>query len=430
MADQQWRDVQTCFDTCALTGAAAFFAGIEDAVIVGNGPLWCYFYALRFLEHACPDIASRFFCSQVDNNAVIYGTEEALLETLQRVKETTRPAVVFIESSCSVSLIGDDLDAIARQAAMPCPVICLESGGLNGGFQEGYQAAAKAYFSAIPLQQGLQRKAGTVNLLGATHGHYNAVSDIREIKRLLGVAGYQVLACPGAGTSQAGIALMAQAELNIVLHAELGQETARLLEEQYGIPYVAELPPYGVEGSWDWLRSIGQVSGRSEQDFTAVRKERDLLERQLRNATQDMERIWGEMWFNRVLVAAPSSTALAVAQAVRREWVDTANLTTIAQDGLKHLRVPAGIGRVIDGRKERQAIEACLNELTAGLLLASSNERAWLYRKGAQAVACQNIALPVYDEIRLSHRPFMGLRGAVHLVERLWERYIAVCQQC
>jgi nitrogenase molybdenum-cofactor synthesis protein NifE len=223
---------------------------------------------------------------------------------------------------------------------------------------------------------------------------------------------------------------MAQAELNIVLHAELGQETARLLEEQYGIPYVAELPPYGVEGSWDWLRSIGQVSGRSEQDFTAVRKDRDLLERQLRSATQDMERIWGEMWFNRVLVAAPSSTALGMAQAVRREWVDTANLTTIAQDGLKHLRVPAGIGRVIDGRKERQAIEACLNELTAGLLLASSNERAWLYRKGAQAVACQNIALPVYDEIRLSHRPFMGLRGAVHLVERLWERYIAVCQQC
>ncbi|QDR79100.1 nitrogenase component 1 [Sporomusa termitida] len=428
MADPQWHDVQSCFNACALTGAAAFFAGIEDAVIVGNGPLWCYFYALRFLEHSCPDIANRFFCSQVDNNAVIYGTEEALLATLQTVKETTRPSVVFIESSCSVSLIGDDLAAIARQAAMPCPVICLESGGLSGGLQEGYRAAAKAYFSAIPLPQGLPRKAGTVNLLGATYGYYNAVSDVQEIKRLLGAAGYHVLACPGAGSCQDDIAVMAQAELNVVLHAELGLETALLLQAQYGIPYVAGLPPYGVEGSWDWLCSVAQVSGRTKQALAIAGQERALLERRLRNATQEMERIWGEMWFNQVLVAAPASTALGIAQAVRREWVDTTRLTIIAQGGILQPQIPAGLGRVIDAQKDGQALADCLNQLTAGLLLASSNERAWLYRSQQQAVVYQNIALPVYDEIRLSHRPFMGLQGAVHLLECLWERYIAVCQ--
>ncbi len=429
MADQQWRDVQSCFSACALTGAAAFFAGIKDAVIVGNGPLWCYFYALRFLEHSCPDIGSRFFCSQVDNNAVIYGTEEALLETLQTVKETTRPAVVFIESSCSVSLIGDDLAAIARQAAMPCPVICLESGGLSGGFQEGYRAAAKAYFSAMPLQEGLPRKAGTVNLLGATYGYYNAVSDIQEIKRLLGEAGYQVLACPGAGAGQADMAAMAQAELNIVLHAELGLETALLLQAQYGIPYVAGLPPYGLEGTWEWLWAIGQAGGREKQVLAIAGKERDLLARRLRHAAQEMERIWGELWFSQVVVAAPSSTALGLAQAVRREWVDTAKLTTIAQGGLLQPQIPAGLGRVIDAQKDSQAPADCLNQLTAGLLIGSSNERVWLYRNQQQTVVYQNIALPVYDEIRLSHRPFMGLQGAVQLLECLWERYIAVCQR-
>lgn len=428
MADQQWHDVQSCFNACALTGAAAFFAGIEDAVIVGNGPLWCYFYALRFLEHACPDIGSRFFCSQVDNDAVIYGTEEALLATLQTVKETTRPAVVFIESSCSVSLIGDDLAAIARQAAMACPVICLESGGLGGSFQEGYRAAAKAYFSAMPLPKGLPGKAGTVNLLGATCGYYNAVSDIQEIKRLLGVCGYQVLACPGAGSSQAGIAAMAQADLNIVLHAELGLETALLLQDQYGIPYVAAPPPYGLEGSWEWLCALGQAGGKSKQDLAIAGKERDLLERRLRSATLEMERIWGELWFDQVLVAAPASTALGMAQAIRREWVDTAKLTILAQGGIMQ-QIPAGLGRVIDAKKDGQALADCLNQLTTGLLLASSNERVWLCRNQQQAVVYQNIALPVYDEIRLSHRPFMGLQGAVHLLESLWERYIAVCQQ-
>jgi len=428
MADRQWHDVHTCFNTCALTGAAAFFAGIENAVIVGNGPLWCYFYALKSLEPALPDIAGRFFCSQVDNQSVVYGTEETLLATLQQVKETTRPAVILIENSCSVSLIGDDLAAIARQADMGCPVVCLDSGGLIGGFQAGYRAAAKAYFSAMPLEQGLPRKPRSVNLLGVTTGYYNAASDLREVKRLLAAAGYQVLACPGAGVSQAELLAMTQAEFNIVVHAELGRETAMFLEQQYKMPYVAELPPYGFAGSRQWLQAIGQAGGLSEHDFAAVRKECGLLERRLRSAAMELERIWGELWFERIVVAAPASTALGLSQAVRREWADANSLTTIVQDGLDEHFLPEGMEQVIDGRNGGLLIRDCLNELTTGLLLASSNESAWLYRKGAQAVACQNIALPVYDEVIVSDRPFMGLRGAVNFVERLWERYIAVCR--
>ena len=37
-------------DECALAGAAAFFAGIPDAAVVINGPLWCYYYAMRHIE--------------------------------------------------------------------------------------------------------------------------------------------------------------------------------------------------------------------------------------------------------------------------------------------------------------------------------------------------------------------------------------------
>ena len=92
-------------------------------------------------------------------------------------------------------------------------------------------------------------------------------------------------------------------------------------------------------------------------------------------------------------------------------------------------QLPAGLGRVIDAPTDSQTPADCLNQLTAGLLLGSSNERVWLYRNQQQTVVYQNIALPVYDEIRLSHRPFMGLQGAVQLLECLWERYIAVCQR-
>lgn len=43
----EWGNVCSRVDTCALTGAAAFFTGIKGAEVLVNGPLWCYFYALQ-----------------------------------------------------------------------------------------------------------------------------------------------------------------------------------------------------------------------------------------------------------------------------------------------------------------------------------------------------------------------------------------------
>ena len=73
---QGWGNICERVDTCALTGAGAFFAAIYKSEVLINGPLWCYFYALRHLEKARPDMYTRFYGSQPDNNAVIYGSEE------------------------------------------------------------------------------------------------------------------------------------------------------------------------------------------------------------------------------------------------------------------------------------------------------------------------------------------------------------------
>lgn len=51
MVNGKWENICSRADTCALTGAAAFFAGIPKSEVLVNGPLWCYFYALRHLEH-------------------------------------------------------------------------------------------------------------------------------------------------------------------------------------------------------------------------------------------------------------------------------------------------------------------------------------------------------------------------------------------
>ena len=60
----EWGNVCSRVDTCALTGAAAFFTGIKGAEVLVNGPLWCYFYALRHLEKSNSRLGERFHGSQ------------------------------------------------------------------------------------------------------------------------------------------------------------------------------------------------------------------------------------------------------------------------------------------------------------------------------------------------------------------------------
>lgn len=429
MGECEWDNVHAHFNSCALTGAAAFFAGIPDAAIVVNGPLWCYFYASRYLERTCPTVGKRFYCTQPDNNAVVYGTEDCIMEILESIRENSRPSVLLIENSCAISLIGDDIAGIASQTDLACPVICMDSGGLKGAFSEGYQAGAKAYFDKMPLQSRGEIRPHTVNLLGCTLGYYNAASDIEEIKRLLTLAGYQVLACPGAGSSIEEIAAMTKAELNIVIHEELGGSIARYLQKEYGMPYLSLLPPYGMEGSIHWLKTIGEIMWMGDKCLVEAQQEADALSRKIDGVISNMQQIWGELWFENTLIAAPSSIALGIAQALRLEWVDTGHLTVVLQNGALSYPVPACIDTLLNGQGDSLAIERQLSNLTGGLLLGSSNEKAFLQQKEVADVLSQNISLPVYDEIILCTRPFMGIRGTGHMIERLWNQHSSLCQR-
>jgi nitrogenase molybdenum-iron protein alpha/beta subunit len=337
---EQWGDVCQRVMTCALTGAAAFCAGIPGAQIIANGPLWCYFYALRHLEKADPGIAERFNGTQPDNNAVVYGTEACLQEELARRKKLPPASMLLVENSCAVSLIGDDVAGIAREAGLPYPVVCLDSGGLKGGFAEGYRLTGKRCLECLGLEPRTEVEPGTVNLLGLSPAYYNGANDVQEVKRLLQLCGYRVIACPGAGSTVAEIRQLTRAEFNIVFHEELGLELAQFLQSAYGMPYKTMGLPFGCAGTINWLEA---VCGR-EAVTDVVRAEAAAVTTKISKAVNELRLTWGEPWFDDIVVSAPATLALSLATALRREWFDTEFLTVIVQGkaGSREL------GRVLD----------------------------------------------------------------------------------
>ena len=419
--NQQWGNICHRVDCCALSGAAAFVAGIPGAEVLVNGPLWCYFYALRTLEHVKHDMGERFHNCQPDNNAIVYGTEKFLTQTLKRLLDSgSKPSLLLVESSCSLSLIGDDLAGIVRKMELPYPFITMDCGGLVGGFAEGYTKAAIAVVDKFS-NKNLEVQANSVNVLGLSDFYYNGTADRKEICRLLKMVGYKINAIPGSGSSLEDLGKLGAAGLNIVCNEELGLILAKHLEKVFGTPYVVVGMPYGIEGTQDWLERIHKVLPC--ENLQAVKEEgKELLER-LISQGNDYRGVWGSLWFDNVILAAPGTQALCMAQALRREWADMGELTVICQHAVKTADYCDVADKVFVVGKDAAEIESLLQNAEDVLLLASSSEASVLRRRRVD-FSYSNIAYPCADEVLFTEVPFVGLQGAAHMLQKLWNAYI------
>lgn len=420
-SDNSWGNICHRVDCCALSGAAAFVAGIPGAEVLVNGPLWCYFYALRTLEHAKYDMGERFHNCQPDNNAIVYGTEKFLTATLQRLLDSgSKPSLLLVESSCSLSLIGDDLAGIVRKMNLPYPFVTMDCGGLVGGFAEGYTKAALAVLEKF-AKENVTAQENKVNLLGLTDFYYNGVADRKEIIRLLTKAGYAINAVPGSGSSLEEIADIGAVQLNIVCNEELGLKIAQYLEKRYGTPYIVAGLPYGIKGTQKWLERIAEVMPC--ENLQAVLAEGNQQRERLTALENDYRGVWGSIWFEKVVLAASGTQALCMAQAMRDEWIDMGDFTVICQHAVQNKEFCDAADRILVAGKDVNEIEKLFQNAEDILLLASSSEASNLRRSGARFASC-NIAYPSADEVLMTELPFVGIKGAAHMLQRLWNVYI------
>lgn len=419
MSEKPWSNICNRVDSCALTGAGAFISGIPGAEVMVNGPLWCYFYAMRFLEHGDFTVAERFHGSQPDNSAIVYGSEKYLTEALERVLSYKKPEFLFIESSCSLSLIGDDLNGIVRKLQLPFPYLTMDSGGIVGGFAAGYVKAAKAFFEKFAEQVPVQ--TNTINLIGLSDFYYNGRADTEELCRILTKAGYKVNCVPGSGTPYEQLKQIGEAELNIVCHEELGLELAQYLKERFGTPYVNVGVPYGVEGTRSWLQGINQALAAPQLDN--IMEECNAMQRYLQGWNNDSRCTWGAMWFDKIVIAMPGTAALCLGKAIVSEWTDTDHLTVICQHPNKGVDTSFA-DEVFSTDADGDKITACLSDKEKLLLLGSSSESSVLRRNGNTGLISLNMAFPANEQVLLNKIPYMGIKGSANMLERLWNVFI------
>lgn len=417
MVEQEKRfdDVCAWTDSCALAGAVAFFAALRDAAIIVNGSMWCHYFALRRVEYGISDVVRRTSCTQLDNDAIVFGAGEYLHEVLQP-HIAAPPRLLAIVSSCAAGLIGDDVAAIARAAGVRAPIVAVDSSGLAGSFANGWEKAADATIEML-LPERDEAQSHGVNLLGTTAGYYNGANDAQELVRLLHLAGYEVNVVLGCAGAAADLQRLPAAALNIVVHKELGLAPASLLLERCGTPFVAPLPPYGRAGTRRWIDEIAHVLPAPRE--TDVQEEVSRAEKEDFLRLNEMKSMWGELWFDEALVRAPRSMAWGLARALRMEWADVRHLA-VAAEAEEDAEV-AGIADEVFSETHAAGLVRFLASMKAGLLIASSNEAAQVEPRRAQFFP---VSHPVLDRIHLTDAPFMGLRGSRFIEEQLWNGHI------
>ena len=418
----QWGDICNRVDTCALTGAAAFVAGIPGSEVLVNGPLWCYFYALRYLERIDYSMSYRFRGSQPDNNAVVYGAEKCIVQALEGLQqEQSKPTILLLESSCSMSLIGDDLEGIVRRQQLPYPVVTMDCGGMVGGFAEGYVRAAQRVLAKLGGAKQAVRPLG-VSLIGQTDFYQQGHADTQELERLLQLAGYELVAAPGSGSSLEKLQHVGEAALNIVTNVELGLPVAQYLEKKYGTPYLIAGLPYGTQGTLAWVEKIHAALPCPK--LAAVQAEAVAQQTYLNARNTEARLLWGNLWFDEVLVSAPASVALGLAQALRTEWADMGRLTVICQQQLKQGLSCDTADAVYTVGCDDEAIAAYFQSCNNVLVLGSSSESSVLYRRDDCHFNTCNIAAPANDEVILQPEPCVGFKGCLYMLQRLWNVFV------
>ena len=187
------------------------------------------------------------------------------------------------------------------------------------------------------------------------------------------------------------------------------------MEKDFGIPYLAVGLPYGTEGTVAWLSKICEALGVSLSE-TVTEKAKNLKEFLLRKGN-NLESLWGPLWFDEILISAPPSEALGIAETVRSEWADTARMILHLQATSERTTPAADAIRQV-GQDDAE-MKKDYENWQGGLVLSSSHETQQLRRMGKHFAAV-HIALPSADEVHFADTPLCGLRGAAYLYEAIW----------
>ena len=276
---------------CTFCGSRVVLYPIADALHLVHGPIGCasYTWDIRGALSSGPELHRYSFSTDLGETDVIFGGEAKLTRALDDLITRHGPKAAFVYSTCMVGLIGDDLAAVCRKASERhgIPVIPVMSEGFKGNKRAGYAAACAAMFQLVGTGDVSEVPPMSVNLLG----DFNLAGEIWIIREYLERMGVSVVANVTGDGRVDDLRRAHGAALNLVQCSGSTMELARMMEAEYGTPFL-RVSYLGVDDMAQALYDVADFFKSDEAMDKAREVVRDELAKiypQLQELRKDLE---------------------------------------------------------------------------------------------------------------------------------------------
>jgi nitrogenase molybdenum-cofactor synthesis protein NifE len=214
------------------------------------------------------------FTTGISTNDVVFGGEEKLLRAIAYIVEHYAPRAVFVYSTCVTAMIGDDIDAVCKQAREihGIPVVPVHAPGFVGSKNLGSRLGGEAVLThLIGTLEPETTTPWDINLIG----EYNVTGDMWQYTPLLEELGIRVLSTLSGDGRVAGIRTAHRAKLNVLVCAKSLVSLTRKLKERYDIPFIS-VSFYGKRDTSAGILAIAEALG----DEQLIRRAREVTARE------------------------------------------------------------------------------------------------------------------------------------------------------
>jgi nitrogenase iron protein NifH len=275
---------------CAFNGAAHTLMQIKDAITIAHGPRSCAYISSHGMVSAAKRAMNRYGAPQeslfvsvlqsteMDERVVIFGGNDSLENGLRRAAEED-PKAIFVVTTCSSGIIGDDVhvamegarDALGENVSV-IPVTA--DGDINGDYMQGIIDAMIAVADRY-VDRTFTPEQDVVNIVGEKNLATNTEESYRTVRSMLDTLGLRVNCRFIRNCTTEQLARFLLGRINLLASADLCGRTIRdYLTDRYGVSFLSSPFPVGFNATERWLTELAAVFGKEAEAADLLRRER------------------------------------------------------------------------------------------------------------------------------------------------------------
>ena len=369
--------------------------------------------------------------SIVDRHVLARGSQEKVINNIIRKDKEEKPDLVILTPTCTSSILQEDLKNFVDRATLNS-VADVILADVNHYRVNELQAADKTLMQIVKFYVEKFRASNllklnktiqpSVNIIGSVSLAFHGQHDLAELKRLFSDLNIKVNLIIPYNTSISELSIVTKAWFNFVPYREVGQLTAKYLQNEFNMPFL-DIIPIGITQIANSIRAIQTILRTQglHVDYNSYidRQTRFLSQSSWFSRSIDCQNLTGK----KAVVFGDSTHAFAITKILANEMSVKVVLsgTYCLNDAKWFQSQVEGLCEQVIISDDHNLIADLIANIEPNAIFGTQMERHIGKRL---SIPCAVISSPVHiQNFPLSYRPFVGYEGTNQISDLVYNSF-------